>query len=370
MTGSVLEYSVATSWEDTLLEDLAALNTSAIDASVSEVFGSHRATPTGTGRPTYRLPDVSSQAFERHLKLAHRLGIRFNYVLNAPSFGGREADRKWWHEVGEFLDQLVQAGVDCVTIANEELLRFVRHRFPALQINVSLIAGVDTVEAARHFNDLGVDVIVLSPFTVNRDFATLVSIRAAVNCKLELYANIPCLNHCPMRKAHYQYSGRASRTDERSGVASDPFLMKCSSAYLSSPVELLRSPFIRPEDAHVYRDLGIDVIKLSDRSESSAFLLRTAQAYLEQRYNGDLFELIFRSGRKFRAGLGELAVEVEDLPLSVQINNGALSAMNFIEQVQQLKEPALTEFYQRATSEAVSLPDNETLARWRAVLCR
>lgn len=370
MTDAVLNYSIATSWDDALLEGLAALNANAGNTRVFEVFGSHRATPIGSGRPTFRLPEVSASTFERHLQRAHQLGLRFNYVLNAPTFGGRENDREWWPMVGDFIEQLVRNGVDCVTIANEDLVRFVRSHFPELKINLSLIAGVDTVEAARHFDELGVDVIVLSPFTVNRDFETLAAIRAAVSCKLELYANIPCLNRCPMRDTHYQYSGSASQTEGRSGVNSDPYLMKCSSVYLSHPLELLRSPFIRPDDTELYRELGINVIKLSDRTESSAFLLQTARAYIEQRLDGDLFEMIFRSGRKFRAGLGELAVEVADLPLAVKIDNGVLNSMGFIEQVQRLREPELTAFYQRATAAAVTMPDNDELSRWQSVLRR
>lgn len=368
MSKPVLEYSVATSWGDGLLHGLAALNANAVGVRVSEIYGSHRATPTGGGRPAYRLPDVSGENFEQHLSLAHSLGLRFNYVLNAPSFNGNERSPEWWKEVAGFIERLAEAGVNRLTIANPALLGFVREKFPAFQINVSLIAGVDTPEAARRFEDMGADVIVLSPFTVNRDFATLRAIRAAVSCSLELYANIPCLDNCSMRDAHYRYSGQASRVGRLINIASDPFLVKCSSAYLSDPVNLLRSPFIRPEDVAVYGELGINVIKLSDRSESTDFLLRTAGAYLAQRYDGDLFQLIFRAGQKFRAGLGDRSSEVAGLDLPVRIDNAKLSALNFIEQIRDVPEPALTAFYEHSTREAVSLPDAENLSKWRSVL--
>ncbi len=368
MSGHPLEFSIATSWDDALLHGLAALNTEARGARIGEIYGSHRITPTGSGRPTYRLPDVSAEAFARHLALAGKLGFGFNYVLNAPSFDGRERSPEWLREVAGFIEGLVAAGVERVTIANPTLLGFVRERFPALRISVSLITGVDTPEAARRFEDMGADLIVLSPFTVNRDFATLRAIRAAVGCQLELYANIPCLDRCSMRDAHYRYSGRASQIDVKTDVACDPFLLKCSLAYLSDPVNLLRSPFIRPEDVGTYGEIGIDVIKLSDRTESSAFLLETAGAYVAGGYDGDLFHLIFRAGRKFRAGFGKSGSAIADLALPVRIDNARLSALNFIEHIRDVPEPALTDFYEHATREAVSLPDDATLSLWRTAL--
>jgi collagenase-like PrtC family protease len=363
-----LEYSIATSWDDALLHDLTALNGKANGARIGEIYGSHRITPIGSGRPTYRLPDVSAEAFTRHLALARKLGFGFNYVLNAPSFDGRERSTEWLREIAGFIEGLVAAGVERVTIANPTLLGFVRERFPALRISVSLIAGVDTPDAARRFEDMGADLIVLSPFTVNRDFATLRAIRAAVGCQLELYANIPCLDRCSMRDAHYRYSGRASQADVKTDVTYDPFLLKCSLAYLSDPVNLLRSPFIRPEDIEAYGEIGINVIKLSDRTESSAFLLETAGAYLAGHYDGDLFHLVFRAGRKFRAGLGRNASTIADLALPVRIDNARLSALNFIEHIRDVPEAALTDFYEYATREAVSVPDEGTLSRWRTVL--
>ena len=100
------------------------------------------------------------------------------------------------------------------------------------------------------------------------------------------------------------YQSLNAITNARRLFTEDPFLMRCSQSFLSEPMEFLRSPFIRPEDVSVYRKTGINVIKLSDRTEATGFLLRTARAYAGERYDGNLFDLIFRGGRKIRAGLG------------------------------------------------------------------
>ncbi len=366
--GGRLQFSIATSWDDGFLEELVALNRAHPGARFSEVYGAHRTSITGHARPAYRLPEVQREAFTRHVARARELGLRFNYVMNAPDLGGRETDAAWLREVARWVEELATGGVTGVTISQTDLLRFVRREFPGLRTNVSVIAGVDTAAAARGFEDLGVDVINLNPFTINRDFAALGAIRQAVRCELELYANIPCLDYCPRRDAHYRFSGRASQTSGAAAVTEDPFLMHCSHTFLSEPMELLRSPFIRPEDLGAYREAGMNIIKLSDRTEGTPFLLRTARAYAEGRYEGNLFDLIFRSGRKIRAGLGWVkpGAPVEEVP--VIIDNRALDELGFIEQIKRLAGAELEAFYRSAAVRAVVFTQPGLIAEWCRVL--
>ncbi len=363
-----MQYSLATSWSETLLDELVSLNQSHKRARFSEIYGAHRTSVTGHGRPPYRLPQVEPDRFERHVSRALQLGLRFNYVMNAPDFGGRENDPAWWKEVSALLESLARCGVRGVTISHPALLQFVKREFPDFRTNVSVIAGVDTVAGARRFEDLGVDVINLNPFTINRDFDALRAIRRAVRCELELYANIPCLDHCPRRDAHYRYSGRASQAAGGAEVTEDPFLMRCSETFLSDPVEFLRSPFIRPEDVSAYREVGIDVIKLSDRTEATEFLLKTARAYAGERYDGNLFDLIFRGGRKIRAGLGFVQPGLPAREIPVVINNSVLNELGFISQIQKLRGGELLRFYRTAAARAVVFTNPRVIDEWRGVL--
>ena len=363
-----LQYSIATSWSDALLRELVSLNRAHRRTRFSEIYGAHRTSITGHGRPAYRLPQVDPDVFERHVSCARQLGLRFNYVMNAPGFGGREQDPGWLRKVSSLLEYLASCGVSGVTVAHPLLLQFVKREFPHFRLNVSLIAGVDTVAAARNFEDLGVDVINLNPFTINRDFDSLRAIRRAVRCELELYANIPCLDHCPRRVAHYEYSGRASQETGNPEVSQDPFLMHCSYTFLSDPVEFLRSPFIRPEDVSAYREAGMDIIKLSDRTESTQFLLTTARAYAREKYDGNLFDLIFRGGRKIRSGLGLAQPGLVTREIPVVIKNPVLDRLGFIDQIKQLSGASLTEFYRAAAARAVVFPDSKAIDEWRGIL--
>jgi collagenase-like PrtC family protease len=363
-----MQYSIATSWSEALLDGLVSLNRRHPKACFSEIYGAHRTSITGHGRPSYRLPQVEPDVFQQHVSRALQLGLRFNYVMNAPDFGGRENDSAWLNEVSSLLEYLARCGVSGVTISHPALLQFVKREFPDFRINVSVIAGVDTVAEARRFEDMAVDVINLNPFTVNRDFDSLRAIREAVRCELELYANIPCLDHCPRRDAHYQYSGRASQAAGAAEVTQDPFLMRCSHTFLSEPVEFLRSPFIRPEDVSAYREAGMDVIKLSDRTESTEFLLKTARAYAGERYDGNLFSLIFRDGRKIRAGLGfvQPGIPVQEIPVSIQ--NSALDELGFIQQIKKLRGADLAGFYRTAAARAVIYTNPQAIDQWCNVL--
>jgi hypothetical protein len=194
------------------------------------------------------------------------------------------------------------------------------------------------------------------------------AIRRAVRCELELYANIPCLDHCPRRVAHYTFSGRASQQIGGPEVTQDPFLMRCSHTFLSEPVEFLRSPFIRPEDVTVYHEAGMDIIKLSDRTESTEFLLNTARAYAGMKYDGNLFDLIFRSGRKIRSGLGlaQPGIAVREIP--VVINNAVLDELGFIDQIRKLRGADLAEFYRTAAARAVTYSNPWVIDEWRGAL--
>jgi hypothetical protein len=133
-------------------------------------------------------------------------------------------------------------------------------------------------------------------------------------------------------------------------------------------MEFLRSPFIRPEDVGAYRDLGIDIIKLSDRTEATEFLLKTAQAYAAERFDGNLFSLIFRDGRKIRAGLGfvQPGVPVQEIP--VIIKNSVLDELGFIGQIKRLRGGDLANFYRDAAARAVVCTNPQAIDQWRTVL--
>ena len=349
------QFFLATSWDDLLIIKLSMLNNLYSGRKITEIYGSFPISVTGSGRPAYRLPPVSFEHAVRHVSLAHEQGIKFNYLMNAPDFDGQENDRQWVKKVINFVARLdKEIKVDSLTIAHPFLIRLVKEKFPHLKVYLSLIAGVATLKKAKEYEAMGVDLVYLNPHTINRNFDRLIGIAEKIKVPIGLYANIPCLSACPHRDTHYQFFGQASRSGIEDKFPLDPFIVRCSLIYLTDPVQLLRSPFIRPEDITEYQKMGIKIFKLSDRSESTAFLLETADAYLSGHYHSDLFKLIFRGGNKFKTGIKNLYPEVENLPVPIMINNDQLTELNFFSRLRSLSGRKLNEFYREATQKCVS----------------
>lgn len=359
------KYCLATNWDDALLESVTTLNHAHSLGAVTEVFGSHPITPTGTARPAYRLPSISDEAAACHIRKAHTLGIKFNYLMNAVGLDRFFQEGDWQARLGDFLSPLLAAGVELVTVADERLVQFLRRCYPQLTIKLSLLAQVRCVDDARRFEDMGVGVIVLDPFYLNRDFDALGEIRDAVDCELELYSNIPCLLRCPLSNAHYKYLSNASREGGNIKAAKDPYLATCSQVFMNHPVELIKSPFIRPEDIGFYTDLGFDRFKLSDRSETTAFLLKTARAYLSRKFDGNLFELVFRGGSKFRNGLPESIRMAEAPPPPIHIDSRKLDQARILERLRELPENEHDDFYRSVAHDVVSITDENGEAFWK-----
>jgi len=91
----MINFSLATSWDDSLISQLGGLNAQRKNRKIriSEIYGSLKTSLTGSGRPAYRLPDVSWKQIVEHIKCAHKHDIKFNYVMNAPDFQGKEEIR-------------------------------------------------------------------------------------------------------------------------------------------------------------------------------------------------------------------------------------------------------------------------------------
>lgn len=278
--------TVAYNGDPELIPRLARLGT------VESVYGKMTRDLVGGGRAAYLLADFTEQRLKESVELTHKHGMRFIYLLNAPSMANRELTRGFNRELDTFIGELVATGVDGVVIAHPYLLQMIKARFPSLKVSVSTFAHVNSIPKARFWEDLGADRIVLVQ-EINRSFALLGKIRAAVSCELELFANAVCLHQCPLPPFHSVAKGFASSSkDENGGFFIDYCALHCARRRLRNPVEFVRSSFIRPEDLGPYEELGIDVFKLSDRYKGTAWLSRAAGAYSARRFNGNLAELI------------------------------------------------------------------------------
>lgn len=236
------------------------------------------------------LPAVNEEELAQHIRQASAQGISFLYTLNATCLANREFTAQGQRWLVERLGWLAEVGGEGVIVANPYIMELIKARFPQLKVYVSTLANVDSPAKARFFLNLGVDGLHL-PEYVNRNFTLLRELRQAVDCPLALTVNLGCLLHCPIRDYHANFISHASESLDL-GCYIDYSLMKCTLAKLLSPEELLKSPWIRPEDTPVYEEVGISQFKISGRVEDMAWLLKALKAYSTRRYSGDLNDLV------------------------------------------------------------------------------
>lgn len=300
-----MRLSVATNFEPDLVEGIKGY-------PVYELFGKLPADPLGGGRASYMLSPLSRRELAAHVRDAHRHGIRFNYLLNAACLDNREWTRKGQREIRRLLDWLAELEVDAVTVSLPYLLDLVKRSYPQLEVTVGVFAGVDEARKAKMWEALGADCITLESLAVNRRFPLLASLRRSVKCDLMLLVNTNCLGSCPFARAHMVALSHASQAGHPSrGFLLDYCFLRCSQMKLATPVNYIRSDWIRPEDLHHYEALGYDRFKLAERNAPTEVMVGRVKAYSERRYDGNLLDLVqgwgFRGGSEpsgyFRRGL-------------------------------------------------------------------
>jgi len=259
--------------------------------SVDALFGKLPFDVVGGARPGFVLPQVDRKYVERYIQACHEKGLEFSYLLNAPCLGNLQYSKKGYGQLIELLQWIDESAADSVTIGIPYLIDLVRKRFPRFKVKVSTTARVNTVRKALQYEDMGVEEIIIDEH-INREFKTLEAIRKAVKCNLELIVNNICLWQCPYNYEHVNHDGHASREGEEEDYCYLQYPgYLCLYRKLTDPVELLKSPWIRPEDIPHYENLGYDHFKITERFKRTSLLLEHVRAYENRRYQGNLLDL-------------------------------------------------------------------------------
>jgi collagenase-like PrtC family protease len=259
--------------------------------SVDALFGKLPFDIVGGARPGFVLPQVDRTVIEQYIQACHERGLEFSYLLNAPCLGNLQYSKKGYGQLIELLEWIDQSGADAVTVGMPYLIDLVRERFPRLKVKVSTTARVNTVRKAQQYEAMGVEEIIIDEH-INREFKNLEAIRKAVGCNLELILNNICLWQCPYNYEHVNHDGHSSREGEQEDYCYLQYPgYLCLYRKLTDPVELLKSPWIRPEDVSAYEDIGYDSFKITERFKRTPLLLEHVQAYENRRYDGNLLDL-------------------------------------------------------------------------------
>jgi hypothetical protein len=140
--------------------------------------------------------------------------------------------------------------------------------------------------------------------SLNRDFDKLRRLIGEIkeydeSLKIEILVNEGCMLHCPFKINHDIFISMSNDHEVERRVHSntdyDDFnlnkLYGCQNSNLENPANILRSPFIRPEDIH-YVEPFADIIKLAGKTLGASRLKTICNAYFNRQYGGNLLDLL------------------------------------------------------------------------------
>jgi hypothetical protein len=112
-------------------------------------------------------------------------------------------------------------------------------------------------------------------------------------------ANNNCLTGCAMSPMHMNTLAHTGQSwHDNKGFFIDWCFLKCTEMKLRNPVHYIRSEWIRPEDLHIYEEMGYDLFKIAERDIPTEMMMTRIKAYAERRYDGNLLDLIQAYGFK------------------------------------------------------------------------
>jgi collagenase-like PrtC family protease len=281
-----MQLLVPTNWDPDLILPLSKLEA---DVQIYGVLPTSMIGSGGAGPDSVRM---GANQVEEYIEQAHSAGLKFDYLLNAPSMGNMEWDEKTHRQLLIHLNWIASIGADSVTVTIPYLVELIKRQFPQLQVRASTIAHVNSVARAKLFESLGADSITLD-ININRSFGALKAIRNTVGCELTVLMNNLCLYQCPYEYYHHDGLGHASQNyNPLKGSYVDYCVLRCTLDRLRDVSQVVKCRWVRPEDIHIYEDIGIDMFKISSRAMPTEKILRAAEAYSSRHYQGNLYDIL------------------------------------------------------------------------------
>jgi len=240
----------------------------------------------GSGRSIF-YEDIG---YEEIIEKCKQHEVKVDILINASCEGLEPYTPTYWERINPLLKRLVDKGVDMVTVSNPLYIQKIKKL--GFKVRASVISRINSVQKARWYKKLGVDAINLDR-DINRNLELIKQIRDAVNCELWLLVNEGCLLDCPFKHFHDNLIGHLSRIppNHRARIDAGPFTEFCTIIRRKYPEEILKSPWIRPEDLKYYEDI-VDGIKISGRDLRGENMIEIIEAYVRRDYRGNLINLM------------------------------------------------------------------------------
>ncbi|MBI5417870.1 U32 family peptidase [Candidatus Poribacteria bacterium] len=277
---------VPTNWDDKLIDKLKGFPVDLLYAKLKRDI-------IGGGRPASALPEITKKQAARHIQKAHETGLKFNYVLNSVCLGNQEFIKTYKDSILREIEWIAKNDVDYVTVAIPYLMELIKKNFPELKIVASVFLNIDSTQKALFYQNFGVQEIVIDQ-SQNRNLQFLKNLKKLLNIELQLVVNNICLLFCPFRFYHQNINSHASQYDrKRTKNVSDQYVtLSCESIRINQPEEIIKSPWLRPEDLVHYEKIGIERFKISGRTKKTDWIVKVVQAYSERKSPDNLAEIL------------------------------------------------------------------------------
>lgn len=265
-----------------------------IDIKVKEVYGSYKKSLYGSGRKNSILPDVDFEKFKEYILFCNENRIKFNYTLNLNCMENREFTVCGKKELRKEIQKFVDMGIRDFTIAMPSIIDIFEKDFPNINITVSIIEGIDTLQKLMYFCKYkNVKNIYIHEKLYRRIdvLKKMTDIAHKYNKNVGIIVNSLCLAECPFRESHYNFSSHANKSDEY--IIPEYYSTKCGIEKLMDKRKVLTLPWVRPEDLKMYGKIGIDRLKISGRElyAKNGDVLKMVEIYSSYEYKGNLMEL-------------------------------------------------------------------------------
>lgn len=308
---------------------------------VVSFFGKLKKDVIGGGRSSVGLPNVTLEQIFEYNERCKAAGIKFNYLLNPLCMNNRDVIAEDHQKMIAFLDQLYEGGIRWVTINSPYLLELIKNRYPDMKITIGLYAFINNVQQAMHWVAMGADELTMMP-NYTRNFPGLRELLTTLrtyDVNIRIIANNGCLHECPFCVAHGSSTAASSADgDESRDKYFDYNLINCYSRKINNPTNLIASDWIRPEDQKYYDELcketGNDrlILKIVERTKPTEFLINAIDAYLKERYDGNLVDLFNWVGNRSMQAAGNNVSEYIELANTGLIDlQGLIRYSNFFD---------------------------------------
>jgi collagenase-like PrtC family protease len=217
------------------------------------------------------------------IDFCNKHNISSNLLINPTCEGNLIGNQCHMNMVVEYVEKLYKKGLKSVTLVNPMYIKIIKQKIPKLKIQCSVNCNIDNIEKAKFYDDLGVSVIVIDR-DINRNLDLIKKIKSKVKAKLKLMLNEGCFLNCITRNIHFNYTAHNTDGKEMNGRF-------CMDIIKKKPELFFKSPFVRPEDLKHYNSL-IDEFKIVTRSQQTDKVELILKAYIDQKYDGNLLDLI------------------------------------------------------------------------------